>query len=253
MPNPTPDPPLAAPRTRSPGPALLAGALLALVPGSAGAQAPDRAGGPPDSLWIEVAGASIAVAPVDPAGEGPPAGGSARAPNLLRDAALLAGGTTGYALARDKHRGFILGHGSVDNVLANFRRPVRRALQGTDEDSFLTNYVAHPVTWGGIALYLKRQGYSDLGALGLSQAHSVFWEYVVEGSYTTPSGRDMVTNLVSAAAVVYGLPLLVGELFPPPGADADDAAPPSGPTLGLAPLLATGPGGPTLQLGIQLR
>lgn len=236
---------------------LLAGA----PPAGADAQAPDAAGahplhvGPPgDPLAVEVVGVTVptlsgeAFTPEDPDAR------PGRNPNLLRDGGLLLGGTTAYAMARDKHRGRILGHGSVDNVLANFRRPVGRARAGSDEDSFLTNYVSHPLTWGSIALYLKHQGYSDHGAFALSQAHSVFWEYVVEGSYTTPSGRDMVTNFFSAAAVVYGLPLLVGDLFPSPepGA-ADDAPPADGLRVTLAPPLTTGPGGPRLQLAIEVR
>jgi hypothetical protein len=245
---------------------LLGVALAGAPPASADAQPPTSEGvvpagaghphhvrPPGDSLAIGVPGLAVPTHPAEAFAReaSPPRPG--RGPNLLHDGGLLLGGTTAYALARDKHRGFILAKGSVDNVLANFRHPVRRALAGSDEDSFLTNYVAHPLTWGGIALYLKHQGYSDHGAFALSQAHSVFWEYVVEGSYTTPSGRDMVTNFFSAAFVVYGLPLITGDLFGAPGPDADLWSPASGLTLTLAPRLTSGPWGPTVQLAFELR
>lgn len=174
-------------------------------------------------------------------------------PDLVRDAALLTLGTTGYAVLRDKQRRGMFRRGSFANVLENFKHPIRRALDSRDNDSFLTNYVAHPLTWGGIALYLKSEGYSDLGALALSQAHSVYWEYVIEGSYVLPSGRDMVTNFVSVAFVIYGLPLVTGDLFP-----AASATPPETPgrepaRLSLAPPVVAGPDGPRLQLGLQIR
>lgn len=208
----------------------------------------------PDSLLMDVPDVSVAiVAPgSEPFVPEVPDAHPGRSPNLLRDGGLLLGGTTAFALARDKHRGSILEGGSIDNVLANFRHPVRRAFEGNDEDSFLTNYVAHPLTWGGVALYLKYRGYSDHGAFALSQAHSVFWEYVVEGSYTTPSGRDMVTNFFSAAFVVYGLPIITGDLFRAPGPTADDRSS-SWPTLTLAPPMTAGPAGPAIQIAFELR
>lgn len=194
------------------------------------------------SPWLEEPG------PLSPEDGARPA-----SPDLVRDAALLTGGTAGYAFVRNKHRGRILRSGSLAHVLDNFRHPIQRALDSRDDDSFLTNYVAHPLTWGGIALYLKSEGYSDLGALALSQAHSVYWEYVVEGSYTLPSGRDMVTNFVSATFVIYGLPLFTGDLFAAENRDASRNSASVPVPLSLAPPVAAGPDGPRLQLGLQIR
>lgn len=174
-------------------------------------------------------------------------------PDLLRDVGLLTLGTTGYAVLRDKQRRGMFRRGSFANVLENFKHPVRRALDSRDDDSFLTNYVAHPLTWGGIALYLKSEGYSDIGALALTQAHSVYWEYVIEGSYVLPSGRDMVTNFVSVAFLIYGLPLVTGDLFPAAGATPPDTPGREPARLSLAPPVVAGPDGPRLQLGLQIR
>lgn len=130
-----------------------------------------------------------------------------RSPRILTDAVRLAGVTTVWAAISPNVRGSILDSGSVGNIVANFRSPIRRAIEGgrADHDLFTTNYVAHPLSWAVIGLYLRGRGYSRPGAFLFSQLHSMAWEYVVEGSYMKPSGKDLITNAVGAATAIYWL------------------------------------------------
>lgn len=132
-----------------------------------------------------------------------------RTGSLWTDTALLLGGTLVYTAIHPHVRPRMLERGSLANIRDNFTDPVGRALRGTDRDPFFVNYVSHPVTWGGTAGLLRARGHSPLEAFAVSQGHSVLWEYVIEGSFAVPSGRDMVTNFVSAAVEVFVLhPLL---------------------------------------------
>jgi hypothetical protein len=126
-------------------------------------------------------------------------------PRLLTDV-LVVGTTTGvWSLLNPGVRSGILEHGSVRHIADNFRRPIRRAIEGAREDNDLvtTNYVAHPVSWGMLALYLKERGYSNASALAFTQAHSVLWEYVIEGAYMKPSGKDLIANVVGTTLALY--------------------------------------------------
>lgn len=147
------------------------------------------------------AGAAQEMPPVvePPVVEGDPT------PSLWMDAAVIVGGTAVYTAIHPHVRPRMLERGSFANIRDNFTDPVGRALQGVDRDPFFVNYVSHPVTWGGMAGLLRARGHSALEAFAVSQGHSVLWEYVIEGSFARPSGRDMVTNFVSAAVEAFVL------------------------------------------------
>lgn len=133
--------------------------------------------------------------------------GGTRSPRLLTDAVRLAVVTAAWAAISPNVRGGILDSGSLANVVTNFRHPIRRAIEGgrADHDLFTTNYLAHPLSWAAVGLYLRGRGYSRPGAFVFSQLHSVAWEYVVEGSYMKPSGKNLITNAVGAASAIYWL------------------------------------------------
>lgn len=140
-------------------------------------------------------------------------------PTLATDLALVGGGTVLVALLNPDVRGGVFGDGSVGHVADNFRHPIRRALEGgrEDDDHFVHNRIAHPLSWGGMGYYLRERGYSRRDALIFTQAHSVVWEYVIEGSFQKPSAKDLATNLTASAAAIF---LLHGRLSPsgdPPG------------------------------------
>lgn len=140
-------------------------------------------------------------------------------PTLATDLALVGGGTVLVALLNPDVRGGVFEEGSLGHVVDNFRSPIRRALEGgrEDDDHFVHNRIAHPLTWGGLGYYLRERGYSRRDALLFTQAHSVLWEYVIEGSFQKPSAKDLATNFTASAAAVY---LLHGRLSPsaePPG------------------------------------
>jgi hypothetical protein len=156
---------------------LLCGRVLVVPPASAGET---------DSL--------LAVVP------GPPPG-----PRLFTDLVVVGGFTAFYTVANPSVRTGFFSQGSFGEVIANFRSPLRRAIEGAreDQDPFVTNYVAHPVSWAFLGLYLKERGHSGLSALLFSQAHSVVWEYVIEGKYQKPSGKDLITNLAGASFAIF--------------------------------------------------
>ncbi len=126
-------------------------------------------------------------------------------PNLRKDILVLGGATLFFSAVHSSVRQGILERGSAGAILQNFRNPVRRAVEGAreDVDPFLTNYVAHPISWALVGLFLKDRGYSNLGTLLLAQGHSIVWEYVIEGSYQKPSGKDLISNLAGTSAAVF--------------------------------------------------
>lgn len=121
-------------------------------------------------------------------------------PSVLVDHAAVYGATLVYAAAYGHVRNQLLEKGSWSNIADNFRDPIGRAIEGArnDNDPFETNYIAHPVTWGLVGYFFRSRGHGFLPSLLMSQGHSVFWEYVIEGSYAKPSGKDLITNFVGA-------------------------------------------------------
>jgi hypothetical protein len=148
---------------------------------------------------LMLAAALLAAAPV--AQEATPA----RRPRLLRDAALAAGASVAVAMGKPDIRRAILRDGRFRHIAKNFTAPFSRVREGTrrDTDRFWVNYVAHPVSFGVEALYLKHQGYSDGGAFLFTQVHSVTWEFVVEGCAFPPSGKDLLTDAAGAALAIW--------------------------------------------------
>lgn len=186
----------------APGPAALPGAPGVAPPTAAPDPAPapgpiGRTAGPTEPAAGVPAG--------DPDGE--EAESARPAPRLFTDIAVVGGLTAFHSLAYPDVRRPLLSEGSFGNVLRNFASPIRRAREGWAEDdgSFATNFVAHPLSWGMMGLYLKERGYSNASALLFTQVHSIAWEYVVEGLYQKPSGLDMVTNLTSASTAIFVL------------------------------------------------
>lgn len=121
-------------------------------------------------------------------------------PDALLDQALVYGATVAYTAVHVDVRQRIVRRASWANIGNNFTDPIGRAIEGAgrDHDSFLTNYVSHPLSWGLVGYYLRSQGHSFWSSFAMSQAHSVFWEYIVEGSYAYPSGKDLITNVGGA-------------------------------------------------------
>lgn len=148
-------------------------------------------------------------------------------PTLATDLGLIGGVTVAAALVNPDVRSGILSEGSLDHVLENFLDPIGRAVEGgrEDRDHFVHNWVVHPLAWGGMGYYLRERGYSRLDAFLFTQAHSVLWEYVIEGSYKKPSGKDLLLNLAGGAAAVF---LLHGWL-------ADDSDRPPGASVTIRP------------------
>lgn len=92
-----------------------------------------------------------------------------------------------------------------DNLMANLKQPFKRIAYGWsyDNDSFRTNFIEHPVLWFGYATYLKSKGASDKEAFLVSQTANLLWEGVLEGTYVPPSGKDLLTDLISSVAGIY--------------------------------------------------
>jgi hypothetical protein len=126
-------------------------------------------------------------------------------PRVLRDAALAAGASAAVAFGKADIRRAILQDGRLRNVIDNFEDPIGRVREGTrrDSDPFWVNGIAHPVSFGLEALYLKRQGYGNGAAFAFTQVHSVLWELVVEGCAFPPSGKDLLTDAAGAAAAIW--------------------------------------------------
>jgi hypothetical protein len=127
--------------------------------------------------------------------------------HLWQDAALVSAATCVYVLALSDTRERIFHEASIKKVWQNFADPIHSAIQGgkMDHNSFWINYVAHPVSFAGLGLYLKERGYSNGGALLFSQTLNIVWEYVIEGSMWLPSGKDLITDLCGSLAAIYVL------------------------------------------------
>ena len=127
--------------------------------------------------------------------------------NLLQDAAIVSAVTCVYVLILPSTRRRIFHEASIEKVWQNFKDPINSAIQGgkMDHNSFWINYVAHPVSFAGLGLYLKERGYSNGGALFFTQALNVVGEYMIEGSLWLPSGKDLITDLCGSLAAVYVL------------------------------------------------
>lgn len=184
----------------------LMAALLSLAV-SHGADRPcDVSGARATAERLAPSGSGMAPAGEEPDEAGDPGdgreAGRSREPGALADQAVVYGATIAYAAAYGHVRKQMFEKGSLSKVLSNFRRPIRSAVEGArnDRDPFETNYIAHPVSWGLVGYYLRSRGHPFWSSLAMSQGHSVFWEYVIEGSYAKPSGKDLITNLVGAAA-----------------------------------------------------
>lgn len=141
-----------------------------------------------------------AVSPGDSVSRGDPRVRSEREATTRADFARVVGATFLYSALYPDVRGPLMSDGSISRVGDHLRRPIGSAVDGAreDDDPFFTNYVAHPLSWGAIGYYFRTRGHSPGVSLLMSQGHSVFWEYVLEGSYQKPSGKDLITNLVSA-------------------------------------------------------
>lgn len=136
---------------------------------------------------------------------------------LATDVFVVGGLTAFYSVVNPSVRRGVFTEGSLAEIARNFRYPIRRAIEGAraDQDPFGTNYVAHPLSWGILGFYLKERGYSNWSALIFSQVHSVVWEYVIEGSYQLPSGKDLITNFVGASFAIWVVHDLVGRAARP--------------------------------------
>ncbi len=147
----------------------------------------------------------VTAGPADP--DDSTTAATAPSPRLWSDVLRVGGVTTAWAALNPSVRSGVLERGSLSHVVANFRSPIRRAIEGAreDQDPFSTNYVAHPLSWALLGLYLRERGYTRGTALLFTQVHSVAWEYVIEGSYQKPSGNDLLANLAGAAVVIYWL------------------------------------------------
>jgi len=124
---------------------------------------------------------------------------------LLIDIAITCGVTFSYILIIKDLRENIFTRYSFCQVIENFKDPINRAIEGskTDMSHYLTNYVGHPLSFAGLALYLKARDYSNLEAIIFTQLHSILWEYVIEGGIWYPSGKDLITDFIGAMAGIY--------------------------------------------------
>ncbi len=127
--------------------------------------------------------------------------------NLLQDATIVSAVTCVYVLVLSDTRRRIFHEASIKKVWQNFKDPINSAIRGgkMDHNSFWINYVAHPVSFVGLGLYLKERGYSNGGALLFSQTLNIVWEYVIEGSMWLPSGKDLINDLCGSLAAIYVL------------------------------------------------
>lgn len=138
----------------------------------------------------------------------PPAGAAARpgtGRRLLTDLGVAAAGTLTIAALKPDIRQALSRDARFSNVVRNFSHPIEQVRIGTrrDSDPFWVNGVAHPGLFALEALYLKRRGHSDIGAFVFTQAHSLLWEFAVEGSAFEPSGKDLVADAAGAAAGIW--------------------------------------------------
>lgn len=72
---------------------------------------------------------------------------------------------------------------------------------------------SHYVTWAGLGATMSLRGHSPVEAWLLSGVWAnVVWEFLIESTYTRPSGHDIVIN-AGSAAVGVGLGELVDAIF----------------------------------------
>jgi hypothetical protein len=126
---------------------------------------------------------------------------------LWQDAAIVSAVTCVYVLVLPDTRRRIFHEAAIKKVWQNFKDPINSAIKGgeMDHNSFWINYVAHPVSFASLGLYLKERGYSNGGALLFSQTLNIVWEYVIEGSMWLPSGKDLITDLCGSLTAIYVL------------------------------------------------
>ncbi|MEI6614474.1 MAG: DUF3943 domain-containing protein [Chrysiogenales bacterium] len=126
---------------------------------------------------------------------------------LFQDIAIVSAVTCVYVLVLSDTRRRIFHEASIEKVWQNLKDPINSAIQGgkRDHNSFWINYVAHPVSFAGLGLYLKERGYDNGGALLFSQILNIVWEYVIEGSMWLPSGKDLINDLCGSLAAIYVL------------------------------------------------
>jgi hypothetical protein len=152
-----------------------------------------------------------ALAPV--AGKAGDDAGSCRQGNerkkkdLLLDAAVVGAAVCAYVLVIPDTRRRIFREAQIGKVWQNFRRPFWSAREGgrRDHNGFWINYVGHPLSFMALGLFLKERGYSDLETMAFTQAVSVGWEYVIEGSMWLPSSKDLATDLAGSLVAVFVL------------------------------------------------
>lgn len=226
---------------RAPAVAALAGVLVA-APTAATQGSPDVAARPVTDGRPLPAAAVPGLPPDDTTDAGAP---------VALDALLLGGGTVAYALAAPWIRPHFLDHFSLDRVRRNLSDPVRRLGVTEDDDGFFHNYVSHPVVWGGLGIVLRERGYGPWGALAMTQAHSVWWEYIVEGAWKPPSRVDMITNLASPVVTIFALHPLGEALWGDDGEDDEEASGPDGPGLRLR-ATPSGAGGTAVVVSVPL-
>ncbi|MBI4482768.1 MAG: DUF3943 domain-containing protein [Acidobacteria bacterium] len=123
------------------------------------------------------------------------------------DLLVVGGATTAAALGIANVRHAILDRGSWGHVGRNISHPIQQVRLGTrrDTDPFAINFVAHPLSYAGMGLYLKERGYRDWNAFLFTQAHSYVWEFMIEGSGVPPSGKDLLSNLAASSVAIFAL------------------------------------------------
>ena len=99
----------------------------------------------------------------------------------------------------------IAGNSAIGKIKDNFQNPVKSLKKGwkSDDNEFLINYVGHPLEFFLLANYLKASGASDKEAFIISQITNFSWEYIVEGSYVSPSPKDLITDTIGSLVGIY--------------------------------------------------
>lgn len=154
------------------------------------------------------AGSSLAVPGlVSPAPQTSSAALPGCARRRLEDIGVAVAGTLAVAALKPDIRDALARDARLSNVVRNFAHPIEQVRSGTrrDSDPFWVNGIAHPGLFALEALYLKRRGYSDVGAFAFTQAHSMLWEFAIEGSAFEPSGKDLLADAAGAAAAIWVL------------------------------------------------
>jgi len=170
-------------------------------------------------IWLGVLSFMVrllAIPPSAPADESPTTQPGPNVPSKNRplkekldrwslDILVIGNATTTVLLTRENIREAIRTSGSFGNIADNFGNPISSVREGTreDRDPFVINYVAHPLSYAGMGLYLKERGYRDWSALLFTQIHNITWEFAVEGSAFPPSGKDLLSDLSGALVGIF--------------------------------------------------